>query len=71
MLLLPRGLGREVCLFEIYVLRLAGLLRILCQVLQAGRSVLCLPSAVSEWLMHVLLHRYVLLLSRTVSYYSA
>ncbi len=29
------------------------------QVLQAGRSVLCLPSAVGEWLMHVLLHRYV------------
>ncbi len=29
------------------------------QVLQAGRSVLCLPGAVGEWLMHVLLHCYV------------
>ncbi len=29
------------------------------QVLQAGRSVLCLPGAVGELLMHVLLHCYV------------
>ncbi len=40
-------------LFRKYALQPAGLLRIPCQVSQAGRSVLGLLSAVGEWLIHV------------------
>ncbi len=40
------------------------------QVLQAGHSVLCLPGAVGEWLMHVCYIVMCVLLSRTVSYCS-
>ncbi len=42
----PPGHGQEVCLFRISVWQPAGLLRI--PALQAGRSVLSLPSAVGE-----------------------
>ncbi len=49
----PPVCGWEVCLFRKYALQPAGLLRIPCQVLQAGRSVLGLLSAVGEWLIHV------------------
>ncbi len=49
----PPVRGWEVCLFRKYALQPAGLLRIPCQVLQAGRSVLGLLSAVGEWLIHV------------------
>ncbi len=41
------------------------------QVLQAGRSVLCLPGAVAEWLMHVCYIVMCVPLSRTVGYCSA
>ncbi len=67
-LLLPRGLGREVCLFKIYALQQAGLHRILSPGFTGWTFSPCLPGAVGEWLMHVC---YIVMcepLSRTVSF---
>ncbi len=66
-LLLPRGLGREVCLFKIYALQQAGLHRILSPGFTGWTFSPCLPGAVGEWLMHVCYIVMCVPLSRTVS----
>ncbi len=62
----PPEHGWEVCLFSIYALQQAGLLRIPSPGLQAERLVLGLLSAVGEWLFIFMLPLFMCLLPHTV-----